>query len=120
MGLPAKKRPPGRVLRPVLPLSDSPPSTGGGGDPAAASQPASQPVPSPHPVVDEHLEFVLQRFRFRGARAFLWRYREHLDVVHQVVDELVSMREGEWQEIRNPGGLVRYRVRQEVGDGDVE
>ncbi|GAG04319.1 unnamed protein product, partial [marine sediment metagenome] len=47
---------------------------------------------------------MLQRFRFRGARAFLWRYREHLDVVHQVVDELVCMTDAEWREIRNPGG----------------
>ena len=117
MGLPARKREE-RVLRPLLPAAGG---AGGGVDPAAASQPpqpATQPPPHPPPPVDEHLEFVLQRFRFRGARAFLWRYREHLDVVHQVIDELVSMTDEEWRGIRNPGGLVRYRVRQEVGDGD--
>ena len=60
---------------------------------------------------------------FRGARAFLWQYREDLDVVRYVLDELDQAREdaayGADQGIRNPGGLVRYRVRQEVGEGEV-
>ncbi len=72
--------------------------------------------------MDELLEVQLGRFHFRGARRFLWRYRRYLSVVRAVLRELEQAVEdeayGSEQGIRNPGGLIRWRVQEEVGDGD--
>jgi len=86
----------------------------------STSSGAPRPTPPPVlPIVDELLELQLQRLRFRGARAFLWRYREHLDTVRWALQVLEEGRDaGRRGGIRNPGGFVRWQVKEEVGDGD--
>lgn len=67
--------------------------------------------------MNEHIELQLQRLNFRGARAFLWRYRDHLDLVERAIEALYAgLDAGPRGGIRNPGGFIRWWVSQEVGD----
>jgi len=109
VGLPQRK-PRERAFSSPLPFAAAADLEPGSVDPAAAPPPP--PVPLPTTTIDEHLEFVLERFRFRGARAFIWKHREHLEVIQAVVAELYAMTPEE--HLRNPGGYIRWRVRQEL------
>ena len=109
MAVPARKRPPVPVLRPLLPFGDSPPDT------RSTTPPPPPPPPSPlPPFLRRSLtpeEDVLARqlwesYAFRGAAAFVAEYG--FDAIAAALDGL------QLEGVRNPAAFIRWVVREEA------